>query len=203
MSKEMINSKIKAQTLSYVIQNDTKYIVVADQKEHKQTVIVEKKQPSEVLTPKTTVGMVISLYQKENSQLKEKIKQLETKIDTLIDDKLQMLKDERDKIEAIYSDKDEQLKNVLELINAKMHQDRLEQDIHDVEPYEVPSLENEQQKLVELKKYLKTLDITSQQRKNIKERFLKAYNEDIRVIKQNGRLYLDFSKYDYSDLLEY
>jgi hypothetical protein len=41
------------------------------------------------------------------------------------------------------------------------------------------------------------------QKKILKKRFLAVYGSDIRVIKENGKLYLDFSKYDYSDLLEY
>ncbi len=199
MSKEMINSKIKAKKLSYIIENDIRYILVANNENIKK----EIKTVVKSIPQKTTVGMVISLYQKENSHLKEKIKQLETKIDSLIDDKLEMLKSERDKIEAIYTNKDEQLKKVLELINTKIMQEKLDYNIHDVEPYEIENIDAQPEKLIELKKYLKSLDITSHQRKTIKERFLKAYDDDVRIMKQNGRLYLDFSKYDYSDLLEY
>jgi len=138
---------------------------------------------------KTTVAMVIELYQKENKLLKEKIEQLELKIDKLIDDKEQMLINERDKIEAIY----------LEVINTKLLLENSNKTIvHDVEPCK---LTNNSEKLVELKKYLKTLDLTSKKKKAIKDKFLKIYDNDIRVIKQNGKLFLDFSKYDYNDLL--
>ena len=138
---------------------------------------------------KTTVGMVIELYQKENRLLKEKIERLELKIDKLVNDKEQMLIDERNKIEAIY----------LEVINTKLLLENSKTVVHDVAPYEIT---NESKKLVELKKYLKTLGLTSKEKKVIKERFLKVYDGDIRIIKQNGKLFLDFSKYDYSDLLE-
>ena len=138
---------------------------------------------------KTTVAMVIELYQKENKLLKEKIEQLELKIDKLVDDKEQMLIDERDKIEAIY----------LEVINTKLLLENSKTVVHDVEPCK---LLNNSKKLVELKKYLKTLDLTSKKKKSIKDKFLKVYDDDIRVIKQNGKLFLDFSKYDYSDLLD-
>ena len=30
-----------------------------------------------------------------------------------------------------------------------------------------------------------------------------VHDSDVRIIQQNGKLYLDFDKYDYSDLLEY
>ncbi len=138
---------------------------------------------------KITVAMVIELYQKENKLLKEKIEHLEKRIEKLVDDKERMLIEERDKIEAIY----------LEVINTKLLLEKSNAVIHDVP---VAEIEHKEQKVVELKKYLKTLDLTSKEKKSIKKRFLKAYDNDVRIIKQNGKLFLDFSKYDYSDLLK-
>ena len=148
--------------------------------------------------------MVLGLYQRENQQLKDKIVQLEAKIDRLIDDKEQMLRDEMSKIEQVYSAKDEQLKNILELINTKLIAER-SQTIHEVETLESTpqKKQKKEDEIVELKEYLKTLDLEPYQKKVIKKRFLAVYNGDIRIIKQNGKLYLNFSKYDYSDLLEY
>ncbi len=225
MSKEMINSKLRARKLNYIIEDGVTYIIVTrssleadkreaihkEQKEQskatkKQETKEEKQMPQK---PKTTVAMVLSLYQKENQHLKEKIAQLEAKIDKLIDDKEQMLRDEMNKIEQVYSQKDEQLKNILELMNTQLLTQR-SQTIHDVETVsaeEVASTKKEKNKkedeIVELKEYLKSLDLESYQRKIIKKRFLAVYDKDIRIIKQNGKLYLNFSKYDYSDLLEY
>ncbi|MGE3613953.1 MAG: hypothetical protein AB7G20_10820, partial [Sulfurimonas sp.] len=123
-----------------------------------------------------------------------------------------MLRDERDKIEQIYSSKDEQLKNILTLVNKKMRFEQ-EKDVlheaHTIESYEhqgeaeVVYDTNRNADFVELKEYLRTLPIRSSQRKTIKKRFLAAYDNDARVIHKNGQLYLDFSKYDYSDLLAY
>jgi len=225
MSKEMINSKLRAKKLNYIIEDGVTYIIVtrssleADKREaiHKeqkeqnkaaksQEQKEEKQMPQK---PKTTVAMVLSLYQKENQHLKEKIAQLEAKIDKLIDDKEQMLRDEMNKIEQVYSQKDEQLKNILELMNTQLLTQK-SQTIHDVETVtaeEVTNTKKEKKKkedeIVELKEYLKSLDLESYQRKIIKKRFLAVYDKDIRIIKQNGKLYLNFSKYDYSDLLEY
>ena len=149
--------------------------------------------------------MVLSLYQKENQHLKEKILQLEEKIDKLIDDKEQMLRDEMSKIEQVYSAKDEQLKSVLELINTQLTMKQVH-TVHEVEALEkqkISSKEEQTPEIIELKEYLKTLDLDSHQKKHIKKKFFNVYNEDVRIIKQNGKLYLDFSKYDYSDLLEH
>ncbi|RUM64459.1 MAG: hypothetical protein DSZ04_02500 [Sulfurimonas sp.] len=209
MSKEMIHSKLRNGKLNYIIEDGITYIIVPRSSLNPElrseipnntqdTLTKEKILPSIAIVtkPKTTVAMVLGLYQQENQQLKEKILQLETKIDRLIDDKEQMLRDEMAKIEQVYSSKDEQLKSILELVNAKLAAGE-SQTIHEIETIE------KKQEIIELKQYLKILDLETYQKKVIKKRFLAVYGKDIRVIKQNGKLYLDFSKYDYSDLLEY
>ena len=217
MSKEMINSKLRTKRLNYIIEDGVTYIIVTrssldkekrseihtEQKENKKTQQIPSTSIANNKT-KTTVAMVLGLYQKENQQLKDKIVQLEAKIDKLIDDKEQMLRDEMAKIEQVYLNKDEQLKNVLELMNSKMIAQSTS-TIHEVEPLQTTEDESneEQKEIIELKNYLKNLDIEAYQRKIIKKRFLADYGKDIRIIKQNGKLYLDFSKYDYSDLLKH
>lgn len=210
MSKEMVNSKIRAKKLDYIIEENQIYIIVTQNPLKKESIPEEKKiltnENSQVARPKTTVATVLALYQKENNFLKNKIAQLETKIDKLIDDKEQMLRDEIDKIERIYSSKDTQLKNILELIDKKMKLEQQKTTIHEVESFHHQEDETElldKPAFIELKEYLRTLNIKSSQRKIIKKRFLDAYDNDIRVIHKDGKLYLDFSKYDYSDLLAY
>jgi len=201
MSKEMIHSKIRTKKLNYIIENAITYIILPKDslnKEKKAT-----KETAKVIKPRTTVATVLALYQKENNALKNKIIQLETKIDKLIDDKEQMLRSERDKIEQLYSQKDKQLKNILELINSKMELERQKTTLHEIETF------NHEEKAeityntdtIELKKYLKSLGIKASQRKIIKKRFLDVYDSDIRIMQKDGKLYLNFSKYDYSDLL--
>lgn len=201
MSKEMIHSKIRTKKLNYIIENAITYIILPKDslnKEKKAT-----KEIAKVIKPRTTVATVLALYQKENNALKNKIIQLETKIDKLIDDKEQMLRSERDKIEQLYSQKDKQLKNILELINSKMELERQKTTLHEIETF------NHEEKAeityntdtIELKKYLKSLGIKASQRKIIKKRFLDVYDSDIRIMQKDGKLYLNFSKYDYSDLL--
>ncbi|DAB27648.1 MAG: hypothetical protein A2513_01945 [Sulfurimonas sp. RIFOXYD12_FULL_33_39] len=213
MSKEMVSSKIRTKKLDYLIEEGQTYIVVTkdlfdkynkDENYQEKNIIV--KDNSQIIKPKTTVATVLALYQKENRFLKDKIVQLEAKIDKLIDDKEQMLRDERDKIEHIYSSKDTQLKNILELINKKLslEKEQIVTTIHEVESFHYHNEEEIfEPKMVELKEYLRTLNIKSSQRKIIKKRFLDIYDSDIRVIHKDGKLYLDFSKYDYSDLLAY
>ena len=217
MSKEMIHSKLRSKKLNYIIENGITYIIVlkSSLEEHKHTQIDEAQkesikenvkdeqvQSTALVKPKTTVAMVLKLYQKENQQLKEKIVQLEKKIDKLIDDKEQMLRDEMTKIEQVYNQKDMQLKTILELLNAKFLAQK-SQSLHEVQEISQVKHTPKKEEIVELKAYLKTLELEPYQRKIIKRRFLAVYDEDIRLIKQNGNIFLNFSKYDYSDLLEY
>ncbi|MCF6309953.1 MAG: hypothetical protein L3J19_05700 [Sulfurimonas sp.] len=207
MSKEMINSKIRTKKLNYIIENGVTYIIVTrsslDKDKRNEIYQEQKSATTQVLKPRTTVATVLALYQKENTALKNKIIQLETKIDKLIDDKEQMLRDERDKIEKVYSSKDEQLKNILELINNKMRLEREQTTLHEIEsfhPNNEPDVKYNSD-TIELKEYLKSLGINSSKRKILKKRFLDVYDSDARIIQKNGKLYLNFSKYDYSDLL--
>jgi len=192
MSKEMVNSKIKAKKLDYIIENSQTLIIVKDEAPQEKS---SPKTNTPTKATNTTVATVLALYKRENHFLKLKIDQLEEKIDGLIGDKEQMLRDERDRIEQIYSNKDEQLQHILELINAKLKHDQLShEEILEVE-------HKDQDEIVDLKGYLKTLDLKHSQRKAIKKRFESVAKRDVRIIEQNGKLFLDFSRYDYSDLL--
>ncbi len=209
MSKEMVYAKLRQKRLNYIMEEGVTYIIVPqhpDEEHPQERPSKEESTPSATpppLKPKTTVGTIIALYQRENHHLKQRIKELEAKIDKLIDDKEQMLIGERDRIEQIYSTKDEQLKTILNLVNTKL---MLCEDhtVHDVDVSEKGHEEDiiEHQGFVELKKYLKTLELSSRQRKSIKKRFAAAYGNDSRVLQQNGAFYLDFDRFDYSDLLD-
>ncbi len=204
LQKDVVLFKLKTDQLNYIIEDNTTYIIVTKSsldKEQRNNLKNNSgtQQPTVNKSAKTTVRFILSLYKQENQLLKDKIKQLELKIDQLVADKEQMLRDERDKIEQLYTTKDDQLKQILELINTKFlqnqSQDRHEEDIINV------SLQNPSA-LIELKEYLKSIDLTSPQKKRIKKRFIQAANQDIRIIRQNGKIYLDFAKYDYTDLFK-
>ncbi|MDD2357206.1 MAG: hypothetical protein PHX13_04775 [Thiovulaceae bacterium] len=213
MSKELINSKLRSKKLHYVIEDGQTYIIVVQSSldEEKIEEIHQQKNEQEkqthLATQKTTVGMVLALYKKENDHLKQKIRELEKKIDSLITDKENMLREERDRIEQVYSTKDEHLKNILELINKQLTLEQKTATVHEVTLSDMEEThilqEKENLSHVELKTYLKSLDLQSYQRKIIKKRFFDALDHDIRIIQQNGKLYLDFAKYDYSDLLKF
>ena len=210
MSKELINSKLRSKKLNYVIEDGETFIVVAQSSMNEETIeeIQQQKREQEkqvnITTQKMTVGTILSLYKRENDHLKQKIRELENKIDSLIADKENMLREERDKIEQVYSTKDEHLKNILELINKQLMLEQKAATVHEVTLSNIEETQQEKENLshIDLKSYLKTLDLQSYQRKIIKKRFFDALDHDVRIIQQNGKLYLDFAKYDYSDLLK-
>ncbi|MDD4855730.1 MAG: hypothetical protein PHQ22_04235 [Sulfuricurvum sp.] len=206
MSKEMIHNKLKSKRLNYIIEGGITYIIVprsALSEEKQRDIQSAQKTPSNASSPatKTSVGMIIALYQKENNHLKLKVKELEAKIDSLVNDKEQMLIAERNRIEEIYISKDEQLKNILEVLSTKL---MLSQNstIHDVDATEstnpIPFTTNG---LIELKRYLKFIGIGNEGRKAVRNRFSARYGSDVRIIQKEGEFYVDLSKYDYTDLL--
>ena len=207
MSKEMIHNKLKSKRLNYIIEGGVTYIIVPRSalSEEKQRDINSSQNTTTSSTPpstaaKTSVGMIIALYQKENSHLKLKVKELEAKIDSLVHDKEQMLIAERNRIEEIYTNKDEQLKNILEVLSTKL---MLSQNstIHDVDATTSNTIPFSTSGLIELKRYLKFIGIGSEGRKAVRSRFSDRYGSDVRIIQKEGEFYVDLSKYDYTDLL--
>ncbi|MCX6074591.1 MAG: hypothetical protein NTY39_09760 [Campylobacterales bacterium] len=206
MSKEMIHNKIRTKKLNYSIEGGIPYIIVpsGSMDENSKPAHLEKNSSATTPSPspiKTNIGMVISLYQKENHHLKLKIKELEAKIDSLIHDKEQMLIADCNRIEEIYTAKDEQLKSILEVLSTKLMLSH-NNTVHDVvatAPQNLTPLASSG--IIELKRYLKFIGIGSEGRRIIRNRFSQGYGSDIRIIQKEGEFYVDLSKYDYTDLL--
>jgi primosomal protein N' len=208
MSKEMIQNKIRTKRLNYIIEAGVTYIIVPrsslDEEKHREIQESSKQPVTAVVpasSPKTSVGMVISLYQKENHHLKLKIKELESKIDRLVNDKEEMLIAERTRIEEIYTAKDEQLKSILEVLSTKLMLSNANNTVHDVDVAQPVPLSIEPKGIIELKRYLKFIGVGSEDRKLVRRRFAERFGSDIRIIQREGEFYVDLSKYDYTDLL--
>jgi small-conductance mechanosensitive channel len=202
MSKELVTSKLRSKKLNYIIENETIYIITPVNEIY-QTERISEQKSMVIPEKKVTVGMVISLYKQENEQLKQKIEQLEQKIDTLISDKETMLREERDRIEQLYNSKDEQLKSILELMNKKFMLEQNAATVHEITLEKTSNpVSYGRNSFVELKSYLKTLNLENYQRKILKKRFFDRLGDDIRIIFLQDKIYLDLDKFDYSDLLK-
>lgn len=103
ISKEAIHNRVRRGTLNSVIENGVKYVLLPDDK--------PRAQPD---------SRFHDYIEKENARLKEKNEKLESQINRLRDQREQMLIAEREKVEQIYKERDEQLKSVLQVFASKL-----------------------------------------------------------------------------------
>ena len=185
ISKEAIHNRIRRGSLASVIDHGVKYVIIEEVKvESKVSVIAEDKYQT--------------LLEEQNRTLLQKIERLEQENSALRDQKEKMLVDERLRIEAIYKEKDEQLKNILQTVSTKFlpQQEKKEESelyAEVVEPY------SEEQ--VPLKKYLKSLNISEKDSKRAKLRFELLAFKDIRITMLGGKIFVNPNRYSYNDLL--
>jgi len=151
VSKEAIYNRIRRGSLQSVVEDGTKLVII-----------------DETIIPKK--------YSQESSQkLLEKIKNLETEV--------QKLKEQK---EQIYKEKDKQLTEILTSLEKKGL---------------VPNKTVLNSNLTLLKDYLKEQKISEKKAQKIKDKLKKRAKKDERVIVIDKKYYLDLDKYDYRDLL--
>ncbi len=202
VSKEAIHNRIRRGSLDCVVEDGVKYVMLKPSTKIASTVT---KRRATNHTPKSSLHVDSKYYkflEEQNEKLQHKVEKLEGETRDLRDQKEQMLISEREKIEQIYKDKDEQLKNILStissnfLLNNPVNQSEISEPVE----VEIEAQESSSAKLISLKKYLNNQDISDKKKKKIKDRFKKIAKEDNRVIRVGKKLYLDLAKFDYSDL---
>ena len=138
ISKEAIHNRVRRGSLESEIIDGEKHVYVDENKATKTTP-APKKTRAKSTTPRGTSPKVddryYNLLKEQNTQLQAKVEKLEGETRTLRDQKEQMLIQERIKIEQIYKDKDEQLKNILNTISSNfiLNAPSDKKDIEDVE----------------------------------------------------------------------
>ena len=194
ISKEAIHNRIRRGSLKSIVENGVKMVIVDN---------TEQKQAQKRATPTRKSPLNNDRYYKyleeQNAKLQSRVDMLEGETRTLRDQKERMLIEEREKIERIYKEKDEQLKNILSSIASQFMLNTPE-EIVEVEAQ--PVIE-EKSKVISLKKYLKKQNFSQKKQDKIKKKFQKrAKKDDERVIIVGSKYYLDVLKYDYSDLVK-
>lgn len=193
VSKEAIHNRIRRGSLDCVIEHGAKYVLIDE--------------PAQA-EAKPATDKYYSYIEDENLHLKEKVKELEQQNLSLRDQKEKMLIEEKKKIEQIYKERDEQLKQVLHTISSKFlakpqskSDEGTVQDNEDVfeNVLDVEALQNEP---IRLKKFLKLKDYKPAKHQRIKNRFKRLVGRDKRVFRQDGKIYINPEKFDYKDLLE-
>lgn len=199
VSKEAIHNRIRRGSLQSVVEDGIK-LVILDKEESVQPLT---KKTTIQKTPHQTPDRYYKFLEEQNEKLQQKVETLEKETRSLRDQKEQMLIEERLKIERIYKEKDEQLKNIINAISTKLMlhapQEMIEGEITEQEAQE--TLTQEGRRLISVNKYLKSRDFSKKERNRIKEKFERAAKEDARIITIGKKYYIDLQKYDYSDLM--
>lgn len=186
VSKEAIHNRIRRGSLDCVIEHGVKHVLIDEQAKPTEEVQHDK---------------YYAYIEDENISLKEKIKELEHLNGTLRNQKEMMLIEEKRKIEQIYKERDEQLKQLLNTITSKFLP-HLEQRFVDEKIDDIVDVEALFSEPIRLKRFLKLKDYKSAKSQRIKNRFKRLVGQDERVLRKEGKIYVDPVKYDYRDLLE-
>ncbi|WP_297440303.1 DNA-binding protein [Sulfurimonas sp.] len=201
VSKEAIHNRVRRGSLQSVVENGIKMVILDDAR-------VKPAVKKTVQARRTTVNndRYYKLLEEQNAKLQSRVDVLEDETRSLRDQKELMLIEEREKIERIYKEKDEQLKNILSSIASKFMLDapvQAEEEMLEAEIELAPLAVEEEavSESISLNKYLKKQDFSEKKIKKIKARFKKIAKEDDRVVMVGSKLYIDTAKYDYSDII--
>ena len=200
ISREAIHNRIRRGSLQSVVEGGIKLVMLGDDD---KTQTASRKTDS-----KKSLNHTDERYYKfledQNIKLQQKVETLEGETRTLRDQKEKMLIEERIKIEQIYKEKDEQLKNIINAISSKfiLSTPQNKEELFEAEIEEKSSEEPlENRRLMSLNKYLKSRDFSKKKISKIKEKFKEYSKDDSRIIAIGKKLYIDLQKYDYSDLM--
>jgi predicted DNA-binding protein YlxM (UPF0122 family) len=192
VSKEAIHNRIRRGSLDCIVDNGVKYVAVESPKSSASTTIVNDNRYTNYI-------------EQENERLRDKVDVLEKETTRLRDQREQMLIDERVKVEQIYKERDAQLRSVLHVVATKflshVNTDTVMEEANGVDAINADVVENEIEEWVSLKSFLKLKRYNDKEKKKIKNRFEALANEDIRLSSREGKIFLNPSEYDYSDLL--
>ena len=181
VSKEAVHNRIRRGSLPSMNEYGIKYVIVDD-------AITQTKQ-----TPND--DKYYSFLEEQNKTLQEKVERLEKDNSSLRDQKELMLVEERIKIENIYKEKDEQLKNILQNFSAKLLAQQETSHISNAEIIDVVSHE------ISLKKYLRSLGLKPKKEEKIKTRFKLLAHQDARILIKENKLFVNPTLYSYTDIL--
>lgn len=195
VSKEAIHNRIRRGSLEVVVEDGVKMVVL-----NSDTAPSTRKPRAASVKSSGHNDRYYKLLEEQNAKLQSRVEVLEGETRSLRDQKELMLIEERKKIELIYKEKDEQLKNILGTLSSQFTLSAPEPV--EEEPLEVEIEESKDERpLVSLKKYLKSTSFSEKKREKITAKFRKRAKKDERIITVGSKVYLDTAKHDYSDLI--
>jgi len=199
VSREAIHNRIRRGSLESVVEDGVKLVEVS--KTAKPTRGASRTNATKI---NSNDSRYYKLLEEQNAKLQERVETLEGETRSLRDQKELMLIEERIKIEQIYKDKDEQLKNILNTLSSQFMlsaPSELPEAQEDTLEAEIEHEDDNAQGVMSLKKYLKKNKVSEKKAKKIKAKFKKEAQRDNRIITIGKKHYINLSKYDYKDLL--
>ncbi|MBD3809754.1 MAG: DNA-binding protein [Sulfuricurvum sp.] len=190
VSKEAIHNRIRRGSLNCIVENGVKYVAVESTKTGTSDNMVSDNRYTQYI-------------EQENERLREKVDYLEKETNRLRDQREQMLINERIKVEQIYKERDAQLRSVLHVVATKfLSHANPDAVMQEVDAINADVVDTEIEEWVSLKSFLKLKRIKDKEKKKIKSRFESAVEEsDGRLVIRDEKIFLNPSRFDYSDLL--
>lgn len=196
VSKEAIHNRIRRGSIDSIVEKGVKLVVVDEQ--------AKAPQKRAASTKPLSNDRYYKYLEEQNAKLQQRVETLEGETRTLRDQKEQMLIEEKEKLERIYKEKDEQLKNILQTLSTKFMLNVPTQEpefiAQDESTFEAELDEEVDSEMVSLKKYLKSLKLSEKKMEKVLKKFKNL--EDERVVSIGKKIYIDPLKYDYSDLIK-
>lgn len=195
VSKEAIHNRIRRGSLDCIVENGVKYVAVESAKNNTTANTVSDNRYTQYI-------------EQENERLREKVDTLEKETTRLRDQREQMLIDEKIKVEQIYKERDAQLRSVLHVVATKflshVNAETVMQEGLGTDAINADVVDTEIDEWISLKSFLKLKRIKDKEKKKIKSRFEEAVeNDDERLSVRDGKIFLNPSQYEYSDLLRF
>jgi len=194
ISKEAIHNRIRRGSLEVEVENGIKTILLDPTKPLKKRASSTPKSPQ-------NDERYYKLLEEQNLKLQSRVDALESETRNLRDQKELMLIEERKKIEQIYREKDEQFKAILGTLSSQFMLTQVKEPEAEEIEVEMLDVAVNQPKIISLKKFIKSLNISEKKAKKIKENFVKNAKIDERITVIDKKIYLDTASYDYKDLL--
>lgn len=190
VSKEAIHNRIRRGSLNCIVENGVKYVAVESAKTNASANVVSDNRYTQYI-------------EQENERLREKVDYLEKETTRLRDQREQMLIDERTKVEQIYKERDAQLRSVLHVVATKfLSHANPDAVMQEADAINVDVVDTEIDEWISLKSFLKLKRIKDKEKKKIKNRFESALNDE-RISVRDEKIFLNPSRFDYSDLLRF
>ena len=193
VSKEAIHNRIRRGSLDCIVDNGVKYVAVESAKGNAASANIAND------------NRYTQYIEQENERLREKVDSLEKETTRLRDQREQMLIDERVKVEQLYKERDAQLRSVLHVVATKflshVNTDTVMEEANAMDAINADVVEGSVDEWVSLKSFLKLKRYSDKEKKKIKSRFEALADQDSRLMVRSGKIYLNPSEYDYSDLL--